>query len=71
MDALVYHVAKTRPREEHMVAKIIHALTEARCASYEYQKIMGTWFDLWPDLNYTPLFLELLKQDNSHANKDC
>ncbi len=62
-DALIYHVNKTRSPEQHMIPKIIEALVEARCAKHEYKKTRTTWFDIWPDLDYTPLCLEMVNSD--------
>ncbi len=61
VDALVYHISKTHSGEENRLANIIHILIESKTAQHEFNQLRSKWFDLWPDLNYSQLGLELVK----------
>ncbi len=59
VDALRYYVARSRKNEPERFAKMMRSLVDAQSGMHEYQKMMDTWFVLWPDLDFPPLFKEL------------
>ena len=58
-EALVYHIEKTRKKEEHMLPKIINALTELRTSNHVFQNVWCSVLRDFPEIEVSELFREM------------
>ncbi len=59
VNALVYHMDKTRPQPREMMVKIVYGLTEMRTSSHLYHGATCYFMKMFPEIELSDLFKEL------------